>query len=82
MESDPVPSPDRRHILKSLATGAAALSPSSRVLQAFSSKVGPVMTDVRHATVQVGGVSVFYREAGVKGHPVLLLLHGFANSSH
>jgi pimeloyl-ACP methyl ester carboxylesterase len=25
---------------------------------------------------------VFYREAGLEGSPVLLLLHGFANSSH
>jgi pimeloyl-ACP methyl ester carboxylesterase len=25
---------------------------------------------------------VFYREAGLEGNPVLLLLHGFANSSH
>ena len=40
------------------------------------------MADVRHATIQVGSISVFYREAGLKGHPVLLLLHGFANSSH
>lgn len=31
---------------------------------------------------RIGSASVFYREAGVKGQPVLLLLHGFANSSH
>jgi pimeloyl-ACP methyl ester carboxylesterase len=37
---------------------------------------------VRHSTVKVGPVTVFYREAGVEGRPVLLLLHGFANSSH
>jgi pimeloyl-ACP methyl ester carboxylesterase len=35
-----------------------------------------------HSTVQVGPAKVFYREAGTRGHPVLLLLHGFANSSH
>lgn len=33
-------------------------------------------------TVQVGEVDVFYREAGPKDAPVLLLLHGFPSSSH
>ncbi len=40
------------------------------------------MPNVRHSTVQVGPANVFYREAGTQGQPVLLLLHGFANSSH
>jgi pimeloyl-ACP methyl ester carboxylesterase len=40
------------------------------------------MVKVRHSTVQVGPANVFYREAGTQGQPVLLLLHGFANSSH
>ena len=40
------------------------------------------MPHVRHSTVQVGPANVFYREAGTPGQPVLLLLHGFANSSH
>ncbi|WP_371929607.1 alpha/beta fold hydrolase [Phyllobacterium sp. 21LDTY02-6] len=31
---------------------------------------------------QVGEVNVFYREAGAKDAPVLLLLHGFPTSSH
>ena len=40
------------------------------------------MSNVRHSTVRVGPANVFYREAGTQGQPVLLLLHGFANSSH
>ena len=40
------------------------------------------VTEIRHATLKVGPVTVFYREAGLAGRPVLLLLHGFANSSH
>jgi len=40
------------------------------------------MLNVRHSSVQVGPANVFYREAGTRGTPVLLLLHGFANSSH
>jgi pimeloyl-ACP methyl ester carboxylesterase len=39
------------------------------------------MPNVRHSTIQVGPAKVFYREAGTPGQPVLLLLHGFANSS-
>src|SRR5687768_6898772 len=37
---------------------------------------------VAHRTVDVNGVSVFYREAGPKDAPVILLLHGFPSSSH
>ena len=36
---------------------------------------------VRHRSVRADGVDVFYREAGAPDAPVLLLLHGFANSS-
>jgi pimeloyl-ACP methyl ester carboxylesterase len=32
--------------------------------------------------VKVGPVTVFYREAGNRQHPTLLLLHGFPTSSH
>jgi pimeloyl-ACP methyl ester carboxylesterase len=37
---------------------------------------------VRHRTADVGGVSVFYREAGPADAPAVLLLHGFGASSH
>jgi pimeloyl-ACP methyl ester carboxylesterase len=40
------------------------------------------MSSVRHSMVQVGPAGIFYREAGAPGQPILLLLHGFANSSH
>ncbi|KPC49866.1 alpha/beta fold hydrolase [Amantichitinum ursilacus] len=36
---------------------------------------------VRHHTVAADGVNVFYREAGPKDAPVLLLLHGYPTSS-
>jgi len=41
------------------------------------------MTDsaVRYDTMQVDGLSIFYREAGPKDAPPLLLLHGFPSSS-
>ncbi|MEZ0470674.1 alpha/beta fold hydrolase [Luteimonas salinilitoris] len=37
---------------------------------------------VRHQTMEVQGVSVFYREAGPADAPTVLLLHGFAASSY
>jgi pimeloyl-ACP methyl ester carboxylesterase len=37
---------------------------------------------VHHRTVDVDGMTVFYREAGPSDAPVLLLLHGYPTSSH
>src|SRR5262249_12783142 len=35
-----------------------------------------------HKTIRVAGLDIFYREAGPKGAPTILLLHGFPTSSH
>lgn len=35
-----------------------------------------------HKTVEVDGVEIFYREAGPKEAPTILLLHGYPTSSH
>src|ERR1700759_2182111 len=40
------------------------------------------MTDITYRAAQADGARVFYREAGRKGAPKLLLLHGFPTSSH
>ena len=37
--------------------------------------------EVLHKTVKVGDLDIFYREAGPKGAPTVLLLHGFPTSS-
>jgi pimeloyl-ACP methyl ester carboxylesterase len=37
---------------------------------------------VRYRTADTGGHRVFYREAGERGNPMVLLLHGFPTSSH
>ncbi|MFD0345468.1 alpha/beta fold hydrolase [Kitasatospora aburaviensis] len=42
----------------------------------------PVPPAVRHRFVDVGGLRVFYREAGPADAPVFLLLHGFPSASH
>ena len=36
----------------------------------------------KHQTKEIEGVEVFYREAGPKDAPAVLLLHGFPTSSH
>ncbi len=37
---------------------------------------------VHYRTARIDGVEIFYREAGPKDAPVILLLHGFPTSSH
>jgi pimeloyl-ACP methyl ester carboxylesterase len=37
---------------------------------------------VAYRTVKIDGLDIFYREAGSKDAPVVLLLHGFPTSSH
>ena len=40
------------------------------------------MSVVSYRKVDIGGFGVFYREAGRKGSPKLLLLHGFPSAGH
>ena len=49
---------------------------------AHSSPVHAADNPVQNRTVKIDGVDIFYREAGPKGAPVVLLLHGFPSSSH
>jgi len=44
-------------------------------------KETPMSYPVVYRTVQVDGLSIFYREAGPKGAPTILLLHGLPSSS-
>lgn len=50
---------------------------------AFVSAASPSEpTQVVHRSVKIEGLDIFYREAGPKDAPTLLLLHGFPTSSH
>lgn len=42
----------------------------------------PSAEQVRYRTVKIEDVDVFYREAGSRENPTVLLLHGFPTSSH
>jgi len=37
---------------------------------------------VLHKTIEIDGIEIFYREAGSKDSPTILLLHGYPTSSH
>jgi pimeloyl-ACP methyl ester carboxylesterase len=47
----------------------------------FQEKENPMKNPVSYRTTQVAGLSIFYREAGPKDAPTLLLLHGLPSSS-
>ena len=51
----------------------------------FALTAAPVTAEpptVRYRTVEIDGLSIFYREAGPEDAPTVLLLHGFPTSSH
>ncbi|HEY9630579.1 MAG TPA: alpha/beta hydrolase [Coleofasciculaceae cyanobacterium] len=37
---------------------------------------------ISYRTVSIDGLNIFYREAGSRDHPTILLLHGYPTSSH
>jgi pimeloyl-ACP methyl ester carboxylesterase len=54
---------------------------SSQLLAQSPGKEGPMKNPTSYHTIQIEGVSIFYREAGPKDAPTLLLLHGLPSSS-
>lgn len=56
------------------------------VLLTFQASIGSYASTASTATtykeVEVNGVNIFYREAGSKTAPTILLLHGYPTSSH
>jgi pimeloyl-ACP methyl ester carboxylesterase len=40
------------------------------------------MTAIKYQTADIDGFKIFYREAGTRGAPKLLLLHGFPSAGH
>ena len=78
-----------RHALAATAIGLAATAigvsatganAEIAIAEAETPLVAPTNT-VRHSTVDIDGVEIFYREAGDPERPTVLLLHGFPTSS-
>jgi pimeloyl-ACP methyl ester carboxylesterase len=78
----------RRAILRSgaLAAIAAAAPAAAEVGAEVGAEAGDIgdldHLVVRHRRIEVEGIEIFYREAGRRDAPALLLLHGFPSSSH
>ena len=56
--------------------------PLATAKRAIKAKAVVVPIQLSYRTANIDGVEVFYREAGAKNSPVLVLLHGFPTSSH
>ena len=71
-------------LLTVLALAAGLTSPSVRLAHAGPAAQAQLSetTRVHYKTQIADGVGVFYREAGPKTAPTVLLLHGFPSSSH
>ncbi|MBF4986990.1 alpha/beta fold hydrolase [Methylophilus sp. 14] len=69
-------------ILLGTVVSALALTPLAASAAPASSVSVQSETVVSYHTVALDGVKIFYREAGPKNAPTVLLLHGFPTSSH
>src|SRR6266480_3768920 len=63
-------------------TSQTATLPIPRVAKRGDKPKGFSMASVSYRKVDVDGIGVFYREAGPKDAPTILLLHGFPTASH
>src|SRR5256885_15033040 len=67
--------------LRVIALMVCVMSISTQLLAQPRRKEHAVEHPTFYRTVQVDGVSIFYREAGPKSAPTILLLHGLPSSS-
>ena len=78
----------KRIILTVMLIGSVAAFKSYAKINAaqnlFSNQTKKQMNNktISYKTVKVDGLDIFYREAGDKNKPTILLLHGFPSSSH
>jgi pimeloyl-ACP methyl ester carboxylesterase len=64
-----------------IALALALLLASFQLPARAQDKERPVERPTLYRTVEIDGLSIFYREAGPRDAPTLLLLHGFPSSS-
>ena len=62
-----------------ITRGAAVMLASFQLLA--QAKERPMEHPTFYRTIKIDGLSIFYREAGPKDAPTLLLLHGLPSSS-
>lgn len=73
---------NKKHLVPTIALALITALPlaSGAPVKNNNTKINSVQ--LHYHTTVVDGVEVFYREAGPKNAPVILLLHGFPTSSH
>jgi len=73
---------NKKHLVPTIALALITALPlaSGAPVKNNNTKINSV--ELHYHTTVVDGVEVFYREAGPKNAPVILLLHGFPTSSH
>src|SRR5215467_2751488 len=64
-----------------VALVVSVMLPSPQLAAQAQGKGSPVQHPTLYRTREINGLSIFYREAGPKDAPTLLLLHGFPSSS-
>ena len=64
-----------------MALVVSAMPTSFQLLAQAQGKERPMKYPTLHRTIQIDGLSIFYREAGPKDAPTILLLHGLPSSS-
>ncbi|MGH8522158.1 MAG: alpha/beta fold hydrolase [Gammaproteobacteria bacterium] len=72
----------KRFLLLAATVGLLAAPIAATAAPADEATTAAFTVQMNYRTANVDGVEVFYREAGPKDAPVLLLLHGFPTSSH
>ncbi len=68
--------------LLSLALGFFAVEAQAQKPTGGGAKSNQGQTQITYGTVKIDGLDIFYREAGDRSKPTILLLHGFPTSSH
>ena len=65
-----------------LVTGTVSVLVTAAESPPADQQIAPAYTQTQHKSVSINGLDIFYREAGPKNAPTILLLHGFPTSSH
>jgi len=69
------------HAMRSIVALLLLVSMFRSAVSIANAEETPLKSSVSYRTVKVDGLSIFYREAGRKDAPTLLLLHGLPSSS-
>jgi len=72
----------KRHLASALAILAATVPAATYAQCPPTAATAASVPVIHYKSTTVDGVKIFYREAGPRDAPVLLLLHGFPTSSH